>query len=148
MWSHPNGAYTRVPAGIIEEKLKPAIYMLNYNEMGGFYFLTNVLDFTVPSELYGTIKADVDRIFATYNSREASSGIMLSGVMGSGKTLMAKLISHKALEYGMPTIKKEQTGVLRESHLNIRAKLAYNNIEIINSVIIFNRRNICNSSTN
>ena len=104
MWSHSNGAYTRVPAGIIEDKLKPAIYMLNYNDMGGFYFLTNVLDFTVPSELYGTIKADVDRIFATYNSREASSGIMLSGVMGSGKTLMAKLISHKALEYGMPTI--------------------------------------------
>ena len=67
MWSHSNGAYTRVPAGIIEDKLKPAIYMLNYNDMGGFYFLTNVLDFTVPSELYGTIKADVDRIFTTYN---------------------------------------------------------------------------------
>jgi hypothetical protein len=76
MWSHSNGAYTRVPAGIIEEKLKPAIYMLNYNDMGGFYFLTNVLDFTVPSELYGTIKADVDRIFATYNSRTSSSGMM------------------------------------------------------------------------
>lgn len=104
MWSNSNGAYTRVPAGIIEEKLEPAIYMLNLNEMGGFYFLTKVLDFTVPSQLYGTIESDVNRIFSTYEARDSSSGIMLSGVMGSGKTLMAKLISHKALSKGMPTI--------------------------------------------
>lgn len=103
LWSKNNGIYSRVPAGVIEEFLVPSIYMLKFNPNMGYY-LTELSDFTVPDKLYGTIETDVNRIFTTYHQRENSTGTLLSGVMGSGKTLMAKLISHKALKIGMPTI--------------------------------------------
>lgn len=103
MWSSSNGMLARVPAGVIQESLDPKVYMLNFNPMSG-YFLSVVHDFTVPTELYGTIEADVKRIFDTFNKRTNSTGILLTGVMGSGKTLLAKLVSAKAMEIGMPVI--------------------------------------------
>lgn len=79
-------------------------YVINENQMGGLY-LEQVDGFELPERVYGSTQADVDRIITTFSSRKASTGVLLSGEKGSGKTLTAKMVSAKAAKFlDMPTI--------------------------------------------
>ena len=88
----------------IQETLPPGNYTVNADPKGNLYF-QSLQDFPKPSKIYGDYSAMADRILNTYNIRSASTGVMLTGEKGSGKTLMAKLVASRALErQGIPTI--------------------------------------------
>lgn len=71
----------------------------------GILFLKEIDQFVVPSKLYGDVDERSDRIIETFEKRGTSTGVLLVGDKGSGKTMLSKRISMKcAAEKGMPTI--------------------------------------------
>lgn len=59
-------------------------------ELRGMYYLTKTDDFILPERFYGKHSRHMRRIMKTFDGRDASMGVMLSGIKGSGKSLLAK----------------------------------------------------------
>ena len=87
-----------------KDKLKPRIYSVMYSMERGFY-LNIVRDrFDAPKKLFGSIDRRIEKIINTYNSRETSTGILLTGDKGSGKTRLSESLSNKMIDAGLPII--------------------------------------------
>lgn len=79
-------------------------YSVSFSQESGFY-LTEVNSLTVKGKIYGDTEKKARRIINTFQQRPFSTGVMLAGEKGSGKTLMSKLISQIAREeLNIPTI--------------------------------------------
>jgi hypothetical protein len=79
-------------------------YVIGRDQQGN-WFLEKVEDFTLPPKLYGDTLKNTDRILNTFLDRPNSTGVLLAGEKGSGKTLLAKnLVIEAANRYGIPTI--------------------------------------------
>lgn len=87
----------------LHEKLPAGNYVVKQDPFGN-WFLEGINAFTAPKKIYGDTLRHSNRILTTYINREASTGVMLAGEKGSGKTLLSKHISIKAAEQGIPTI--------------------------------------------
>lgn len=71
------------------------------------YYLKPTVEGRLPSKIYGDPPILVPRFLKSYQDRKKknqSTGIMLSGLKGSGKTLTGKLLSQKMKELGGITI--------------------------------------------
>ena len=66
--------------------------------------LNAVDDFTLPEKIYGNVDGQCARILSTFEDRPSTTGVHLSGVKGSGKTLLVRQLSKTALEMGYPTL--------------------------------------------
>lgn len=86
------------------EKLPAKNYTVKQNPMSKEYYLEPVDDFVMPKKLYGDTIKKAERILNTFNSRPLSTGVHLDGVKGSGKTLLAKTLSHLAQRDGVASI--------------------------------------------
>lgn len=101
-----NGNTFRVAATAsmdIQDKLPVGNYTIKVDPFENFY-LEMIESFTAPPKLYGDTSKNTDRIINTYLKRPNSTGIMLTGEKGSGKTLLAKNISIAASNIDIPTI--------------------------------------------
>lgn len=73
------------------------------DDHGNFHF--NVIDdFDIPTKLYGDTNKTASKILNTFAVRSSSTGVLLSGTKGSGKSLLAKTLSVKGAELDYPTI--------------------------------------------
>lgn len=88
----------------IQASLPVGNYTVKFNEMGGFFFLEMVDSFTPLKKLYGDTTKNSNRILRTYLDRTVSTGVMLTGEKGSGKSLLAKTLSIDAAAMDIPTI--------------------------------------------
>lgn len=88
----------------IQDSLPAGNYIIKERPMDGPLYLEGVEDFTPIKKLYGTTTRDAERILRTYQDRGISTGILLNGEKGSGKTLLAKTLSIEAAKMGIPTI--------------------------------------------
>jgi hypothetical protein len=77
-------------------------YAIRKDPFDSLYFET-LAPFTVPAKLYGDVTKHTQRIITTFLDRAASTGVLLSGEQGSGKTLLAKNISYTLAQQGVPT---------------------------------------------
>mmetsp|Transcript_7350 Transcript_7350/g.7925 ORF Transcript_7350/g.7925 Transcript_7350/m.7925 type:complete len:403 (+) Transcript_7350:86-1294(+) len=82
----------------IHECLPTATYTIGFNSCSGEYYLEKIEPFSIPKKLYGNPERRGDRILQTFHDRKGSTGVVLSGEKGSGKTLLAKYISKVAAE--------------------------------------------------
>lgn len=82
--SHPEG----LPKGIYEVKLS----------MTGFYLSKIAESFTFDYKLYGLNQKFIDYVLKTYENTTGNLGVLLDGIKGSGKTVVAKeLCNHLQL---------------------------------------------------
>jgi hypothetical protein len=95
-WPTPNGAID------IREELPVGTYTVGQSMKG--FFLKLVTDFHMTGKIYGKTPRHADRILNSFNVRPNATGVLLTGEKGSGKTMLAKIISQKAAADGIPTI--------------------------------------------
>jgi Leucine-rich repeat (LRR) protein len=87
----------------IRTELPPNNYIIKQDMLGNI-FLEMVDRFSFSTKRYGDNEKNTDRILRTFMSRENSTGVLLAGEKGSGKSLLAKTISIQGYELNIPTI--------------------------------------------
>lgn len=88
----------------IKEALPVGTYTVKYDGMSEQFYLEQIADFKIGGKVYGDTEKLTTRILDTFADRPNSTGIMLSGEKGSGKTLQARMLSIHAAKAGIPTI--------------------------------------------
>lgn len=87
----------------LHDTLPAGNYIIKADPFGNL-FLETIDSFTRPAKMYGDTERNTDRILRTFMDRSASTGVMLAGEKGSGKSLLAKNLSIEAAKMGVPTI--------------------------------------------
>lgn len=88
----------------LHETLPAGNYTVKFDKMGGYFYLEAIDGFEIKGKIYGDTRKQAQRILNTFDDRTTSTGIMLTGEKGSGKTLLAKMLSIEAAKQGVPTI--------------------------------------------
>jgi len=73
-------------------------------EPDGSFSLNTIDSFGISGKVYGDIPRHSDRILRTFLDRETSTGVLLAGEKGSGKTFLAKYICAEAFRQDIPTL--------------------------------------------
>ena len=92
------------PNGLDYDLVPKKVYNLMYNEFSGVSYFEEDGSLNLPSKVYSTADDDrfVKRVITYYNNTDKlSTGVMLSGIKGTGKTVLAKVI---ARDSGLPVI--------------------------------------------
>lgn len=84
----------------ITDSLPVGTYIIKCDQFGNF-FLEVTDSFTRPAKVYGKSNNNAERILRTYMDREASTGVLLTGEKGSGKTMLAKNLAIACAEIGI-----------------------------------------------
>lgn len=87
----------------VREALPAGNYTVKFDTMKGF-FLEEISSFEINHKLYGSTEKNAKRVLTTFMDRSFTTGVMLSGEKGSGKTLLAKKICIEAAKIGIPTV--------------------------------------------
>jgi hypothetical protein len=88
----------------LHDTLPVGTYTVGFDKMTGQFYLESIDSFEIKGKMYGDTTRHADRIVNTFMDRTASTGVMLTGEKGSGKTLLTKRISINARDHGIPTI--------------------------------------------
>lgn len=88
-------------------KLLPRCYKLvefGDNETKSYNLEEYATGFHLPNKVYGTLKHKAVRVWNSFASSTESSGVLLTGDSGAGKTLTANLIANIAIDQQVPVI--------------------------------------------
>ena len=105
MISNGSVSVLKLDEDLLLDKLPPRVYNVMFTQEAGF-FLENVKErLELPGKVYGTTGARAAKCISTYISRESSTGILLTGDKGTGKTLLMSVLANKAIdELNLPVI--------------------------------------------
>ena len=79
-------------------------YEVCFNKMTGFY-LTSRNNLIVQEEkIYGEGPRKVDKVLRAFEATDRNFGVILSGRKGIGKSLFARLLATRAVDYSLPLI--------------------------------------------
>lgn len=92
----------------ILDKLPSGNYSIKENPQTGELYFSRIQEFKLPKEYYGDFQSNADKIFNTFQDKENSTGVLLRGEKGSGKTLLAKYLSILGKNKDIPTILVDQ----------------------------------------
>lgn len=87
----------------ITEHLPVGNYTIKMDQFKNFY-LEEIESFKFSNKLYGNCASKAERILNTFENRPTTTGVMLSGEKGSGKTLLTKMVSIFGANKGYPSI--------------------------------------------
>lgn len=86
----------------MRDVLPVATYIVKLDSFG-VYYLEEVRSFHV-GKVYGNAGKLAARILNTYSDRSENTGVLAVGAKGTGKTMLARLVSIRAAELGIPTV--------------------------------------------
>lgn len=78
--------------------LPPKVYTIKYNQLDGFYLSITKSKLEIPAKIYGNTRERVEKCIATYKTRNTSTGILLTGDKGTGKTLLMSLLANEVMD--------------------------------------------------
>jgi len=108
VYFHKSGNQFRVKPKVslnLHERLPVGTYSVNFDECSSQYYLETIDDFQLKGKIYGNVIRSSSRILNTFLDRQRSTGVLLVGEKGSGKTLLAQYTSIVAAkEKGIPTL--------------------------------------------
>lgn len=85
-------------------KLPVRSYEVGFSKMSGF-FLTAHNDLVVNEEkIYGSTPKKVEKVLRAFEATDRNFGVILSGKKGIGKSLFARLLANRAVDYDLPLI--------------------------------------------
>ena len=87
----------------LHEQLPAGNYVVKQDPFENFY-IEQIESFDVPTKMYGDTTKNTERIINSFWDREKSTGVMLVGEKGSGKTLLSKNICVELAKQNVPTI--------------------------------------------
>lgn len=102
---YTSGAVTQLvqySADALTDTLEAGIYELRASKMG-YYLVRQAERYSLP-KLYGNVVKRAAKIIGTFNSRETSTGVLLSGDKGTGKSLLSMVLANIAVDEGKPVI--------------------------------------------
>lgn len=105
VYSRGGGRFRPIPVSQTDfvKNLDVGVYTVNEDMMGLFF--QHATDFGDPGRVYGNANARATRILNTFRERDGGLGVLCVGEKGSGKTMLSKIIAHRAgTELGIPTI--------------------------------------------
>jgi hypothetical protein len=85
--------------------LPPKVYSIQFSDLRGFYL--SIVDdvFTIPEKIYGNTIHRAERVIDAYLSRPLSTGVLLTGDKGSGKSLFMGVLGNKLIkEHNTPVV--------------------------------------------
>lgn len=89
----------------LTDKLPAQVYALQYNDFTGFYLDIIKDQLAVPEKIYGNVHLRADKCLNTYRTRKLSTGILMTGDKGTGKTLLMSVLANRVVsELGLPVI--------------------------------------------
>ena len=97
LWPTKEGAFD------VRKKLPVGTYTVGAHSEKGWY-LKPITDFNITGKIYGKTTAQAERILNTFSVRPSTTGVLLNGEKGSGKTMLAKMVSQKAAAMGISTL--------------------------------------------
>jgi archaellum biogenesis ATPase FlaH len=100
--------------GAIIDNLPAKVFSVQFNPLAAQYYLEYRFDsFPMPSQLYNCNDIDNETMSNLFNSRYATEsgnlGVLLSGLKGTGKSLLLKTTANQALANGLPVLLVEQS---------------------------------------
>lgn len=116
MFSRNGLDYHVVPdASSVLDKLPPAIYQVNQNPITGAFYLSLVNNsFPLPTKIFNfnniDVSSDLDQLFIErYEKETGNLGVLLTGIKGTGKSLLLKKTANQAILKGYPIILVENS---------------------------------------
>lgn len=80
------------------DKLPARVYTVKYSQLTGFYLGMYKDKLELPDKIYGNTQSRVDRCITSYQERTASTGVLMTGDKGTGKTLLMSLLANTVIE--------------------------------------------------
>lgn len=94
----------KLPDGLKTESLNSKLYSLEFDRDNGFYLLEVADKYSLPAKTYGNYAAAAERVIKTHLRKQGNTGILSTGLKGSGKSLFTKFIANAMIDTGTPVI--------------------------------------------
>jgi hypothetical protein len=98
MLDGPNVSVFKIDETQLVNDLPPKVYAVRHNPLTGFYLAVEKDHLETPAKIYGNTVDRAHKCIKTYLERPQSTGILMTGDKGTGKTLLMSILANMAID--------------------------------------------------